>query len=335
MHIPREKTINIMRPANITFESGLGWVIAPIDVDFETYVTTSRLRSTVSLEVDSGEIYHDVLVSQQAMKYLKYPAKIQSRGSRVVWTKIEYQNQMLIHSTVLTDNDINDIATERQETGFTMKDSKGGVGYIIDYNKKIFNLSSISETNTPARINVSARNPFNNSEIEFNVSGTIRFNTTNSTLFTTNDEFTIVAEKPTIQNEKMVFSYKLQKGLSYKDEWDNTISINSSGVKINTKSDCGIKLNDANKTVSLNNSNYDLEVNETGISLGAKNKSKESAVYGEKLVSLLSDLLDAITVLTVTPASLGTPTPPPNNFAQFIALKGRLTSLLSTVVTLE
>jgi len=358
-----------MQSDRITYGCGLGWVIVMPDagVSLQDFVTTSRLRSTATIELDTGEVYHDVAVSEDAMKYLRYPTNNKSRGSRVIWVRADWYNQIVVIATLLIDKGGNTIANEQGESGFIQRDDYGSVGFVTDYTKKRFNITAISEDKSQASVNINATNTAKNSLVQINAGGSVVVNATSTIQTTSNDEVVLVVERPTEKSEKLVVRYKLNAGLSYKDEWTNTVAINSTGFVYSTKTNCKFILDETNNvatlsnkeskldingtviklsnpknnleindtSLSFNNGSNVLEVSDNGISIGSKNISSESAILGNKLVSLLSDLLDALTRLTVITETLGVPSAPPTNLAEFIVLKGRLSTLLSKVVTLE
>lgn len=69
----------------------------------------------------------------------------------------------------------------------------------------------------------------------------------------------------------------------------------------------------------------------TKVNLGRE--ADEAAVLGDTLKGLLDELVDAITALTVN--TVGGPSTPPLNAAQFIAIKARFITFLSKVVKLK
>lgn len=72
-----------------------------------------------------------------------------------------------------------------------------------------------------------------------------------------------------------------------------------------------------------------INVRPSGIEFKSGQASSEKSVLGESLKGILTEILDALTTLTVTCTAPGTPSLTPVNSAVFASIKARLSSILS------
>jgi hypothetical protein len=107
-------------------------------------------------------------------------------------------------------------------------------------------------------------------------------------------------------------------GTTIKTESNGNISISTPD---NNQS---IKIDNTNNSITIN-SDKKITINGSRINLGEN--ADEPQVLGQQLVGLLQDLITAITSMTML--AYGTPTTPPINAAQFVAIAAKLQTILS------
>lgn len=107
-----------------------------------------------------------------------------------------------------------------------------------------------------------------------------------------------------------------------------TMTVDTYELDVNGKSGARFSENEVN----ISKGNVALKLTDSAVELGS---ADEPSVLGQQLVSVLSELLSALSALTVPCSSPGSPSGPPVNIDQFTSINGKLNTILSQSVKLK
>lgn len=212
---------------NLGYSSIRGYIYIPDDVDRDTYVQTAlRTERVCVIAEDSGAFLKNVYIARDSIQDIYFPREKRELGSCVVCVNILPQNEYIIVA-VLSKSDESQLLGEyefkkekRSSDAVVSVLGKGKTGEMfIDIDGK--------ETNG-GRLFVNIRNTESAGQLKINVDGDSSvYSNGNIELQSTESINLSVLNNDT--KKESIISYKNGDGFSYKDEFDNEITVQNNG----------------------------------------------------------------------------------------------------------
>lgn len=202
--------------------AGVGYVICPLEIDRNIYVTTCLQKGTVSIQLENGGIVNNVLIPKHSLNDIVFPKTFNQLGSIVFWVNVPKYNQPIIVGVYNKNEDINDVS----ENSFIIRRvSKDNIVEILGKDG-IVSINADSKNGGKLYINLTGVN----SEMKVFINGTLQIETNKDITLRSKTliKFTVKDK----EKESNIY-YKVGEGFYYKDEFDNKLLINSDGFIFN------------------------------------------------------------------------------------------------------
>lgn len=310
-------------------ESGIGYVVIPAGIeDVEKFKEDCRRNLTVSIVPGFGcSTYNCVPCTIESFQNIRFPDDSDERGTPVAWVKDSFLGTLFIVGTLNRESDYSGIGEEQfricrsvglnnVEVFLDGKNSALSINVLGESSPSKLDIK-ISSKNEDSVFNISSDNELNilsdkNINIKSGLSSRITINkdTKDRAVFQMDEQNISLSLSDEKEKLKFKLQYESEEGFEYLDEFENEVKIIKEKVTLKTK-----EVNLDSKKVNLGN-------------------GKEKMVKGETLESILNELIDAISQITVTTPT-GPSIPPLLNIAQFTVIKSKLKTFLSNVSNTE
>lgn len=290
--------------------SGIGYVVIPKDCNVSEYIQNCYRNSSVSISGGYGCTYmHNVRITIDALHKIKFPTN-QEFGSPVVWIRDSFTNRAVVIG-VLTDGGESNLTGIHQQRIYQELASQISEIFLDAINSRVI-ITALGNENIPSEVVIKASSGNDEGDaIKLVSKDIIEVEGKRFKLLLT-DNFDILIN----DGEKDIISIKgNSETFELKDQFGNFLNFNKESVELKDQFDNSVLLNEDNVKVTTKKFN----VGEGG----------EQMVLGNTLLSLLEQLIDAISSLTVV-THVG-PSGTPLNAAQFMAIKGKLRTILSNL----
>ena len=286
--------------------SGIGFIVVPDDNERTDYISNCYRTMTVTMNGGYGYGYiGNVKILAEVLQQIKFPISSSERGTAVFWVRESFTGRPIIVG-VIPESNYTNLLTEGQGR-YTQQVGERDVERFEDAMNGRMNINVVGDSQHPSNIRIKASSGTTDSLIEIVSDGMIRASG-NQIESTARQDFKISLKSQ--QDEDLVTVYADRDKTEYRDQFGTEMTMNSDGVTMN-----------ADK-VNINTSD--------SLSLDS---GKEPMVLGDTLKGILEDILKAIQHLTVmTPVGASSV---PINVAEFIAIQGRLQTILSNKSNLE
>lgn len=291
------------KPLDFKGNAGIGYVVIPQDVDRDQYVENCYRTQTVTIQGGYGYgEFGQVRVSQSAMQEIEFPSGVDGEdkyGSAVVWVKDSNTLAPVIIATIRRQSSYYDLGEQTRRVA--VRTENGGSVEIQATGDGRLQISVIGSSESPAQLSLRVNSPKADSQVSLDCDNEVVVSAGKKISVVTPGVIEAVFVDDQM-NEKTTLRYEPQKGLEYKDEFENEITAGDGAVNVTSKE------------ISHNSGN-------------------EPMVLGDKLSSFIGDFIDAVMQLTVvTPAGTSTV---PVNVAKFAELKTRFDEFKSKKSKLE
>ena len=272
--------------------SGVGYIVIPRGVNTAEYVQRCYRNHSVSISGGYDSTYmHGVKITEEALNKIKFPENDDGLGSPVVWLRDSFTNRAIVIGTLKTAGESNMVQGSQQR--LVQETAQSVVEMFLDALNCTINISAQGNENIPAVINLKASSGTDAGDV-VNIISKDRINADGRHMkVNLTEDFEL-----TINNgeEDIIHIVGNEEELHITDHFKNEAIFNEENVQILT----------------------------TKFNIGT---GKEQMVLGNTLISLLSQLIDAILNMTVL-THVG-PSGTPVNAAVFSEIKGKLEEALS------
>lgn len=281
---------------NLGYSSIRGYIYVPDDVDRDTYVQTAlRTERVCVVAEDSGAFLKNVYIARDSLQDIYFPRKKGELGSCVVCVNILPQNEYIVVA-VLSKSDESQLLEEyefrkekRSLDGVVSISGKGKSGEMfinidskqVDGGRLFVNIKN-SESTGQLKINVDGNSSvYSNGNIELQSTESINLSVLN------NDT-----------KKESIISYKNGDGFSYKDEFDNEITVQNNG-SIHIKPNGELKLGNGDEKILKGESTV-TELNKCSVRIDSIINAINNApvVGGDGGASFKSALVASLSALT-------------------------------------
>lgn len=288
--------------------SGIGFVIIPNGSNIAEYIQKCYRNSSISIDGGYGcTAMHNVKITIEALNKIKFPTYGEF-GSPVVWIRESFTNRPIVIGVLHNSGESNPVEL------FQQRISQETINQITEIFLDAINsrllISALGSENMPSEVIIKASSKYHKGDaIKLISKDVIRQEGKQMEILLT-DNFNLkindgLKEILTIKGNTESFELK--------DQWGNYINFNGESVELKDQWENSVTLNEENVKVLTKKFNV--------------GEGSEQMVLGNKLVSILGRLIDAITALTVV-TSTG-PSGTPLNSAQFTQIKSELNTILS------
>ena len=290
--------IEINRGANSCIgQAGIGYIVIPDNETREEYINNCYYSCTVTIDGGYGYSFiENVPIPLEVLQKIKFPLTEDKVGSRVIWMRENTFNRPVIVAILNDVYEPNGMVAGQNR--YVQEINGNVVEMFMDANTSTLNIKVTGNTDAPSNINIIS-NTNENSEINVTSSGKVKINAKNLVVEAFKDAV-FALKKNSSKNLLKIESNETQLHLI--DQFENEITLKDDEINV-----VGKKIN--------------------------HNEGKEPMVLGDTLKGILSDLIDAITAITVvTPAGSSSV---PSNAVQFAQIKAKLSNILSQKSNLE
>lgn len=292
--------------------SGIGFVIVPIEVDRDEYI--KNCYSTSRVTIAGGHFYGvlpDVLVDKRVLQEIRFPTNVDDDlfGSPVFWVMNDYSQCPIITSIFNEDGEFFELKEAQARVYKEYRDKS--VNVVYDAKNAMYSVILAGDSDTPANYNIKVISKNKGSKINIYTDNEVNIEAEKSLTAITGDEVRVTIYKDDETSAEL--GYKINDGLTYKDEFSNEIQANNDGVRI--KSDKDIKLDADGKVIH--------------------NAGTTPMVLGNELKQLLNNLINAVSAITVTCPTSGGTSSIPINAPSIQAIAAQLDNVLSQKSKLE
>lgn len=288
--------------------SGIGYVVIPEGCNVAEYIQSCYRNSSISISGGYGCTYmHNVRVTIDALNNIKFPTE-KELGSPVVWIRDSFTNRAVVIG-VLTAGGKSNLTGIFQQRIYQEVAEQIAEIFLDAMNSRVV-ITALGNDNVPAEVVIKASS--GNSEgdaVKLVSKDIIESEGKRLKLLLTNNLNILIND-----GEKDILSIKGNpEFFEIKDQFGNYINFNQESVEIKDQFENSVLMNEDNVKVIAKKFNV--------------GNGDEQMVLGNTLVSLLEQLISAISSLTVlTPHG---PSGTPINAAQFSQIKNKLTTILS------
>lgn len=290
--------------------SGIGYVVIPEGCNTAEYIQSCYRNSSISISGGYGCTYmHNVRVTIDALNNIKFPTSGEF-GSPVVWIRDSFTNRAVVIG-VLTAGGKSNLTGIFQQRIYQEVAEQIAEIFLDAMNSRVV-ITALGNNNVPAEVVIKASSGNAEGDAIKLVSKDIIEAEGKRLKVLLTDNFDILIN----DGEKDIISIKGNPKLfELKDQFGNYINFNEESVELKDQFGNSVLMNEENVKISTEKFNV--------------GEGSEQMVLGNTLLSLLEQLLDAISSLTVvTPHG---PSGTPLNAAQFTQIKSKLKTMLSNL----
>lgn len=293
--------IGIVTPRNNIGTAGVAFVVVPEGISREEYIENCYRTNTICMNggLGYGDFYN-VPVDSSVMQLLEFPTNVEQdkRGTAVVWVKDTIHNVPVVVACLRKQD--NYYSLEEYQHIFKKETDSTSVVVFTDGSTSKYNITVVGNKDNPGNVDIKITSENEDSVFNIYCDNEVNIVGNKSVNIATEKELNCKFNKD--GETKTEIRYNREEGFFYKDEFGN--EINCKDGEINIISD---KIN--------------------------HNNGNEPMVLGDKLETLLNDMLDAIMQLTVvTPVGASSV---PVNTAVFGQIKARVNQIKSSKSNLD
>jgi len=279
--------------------NGFAYTVIPNDLPRDEYLKIVYQTGYVMLMTSKRELLREVKVPNHLIDTLTFPEEQDEYGDLVSWSAVDSFNQLYITGVYTKPGQFHPYL---ENVNVKHYNSQYKITRSVDGNVPVYMISLDSEDLASGVIEFRAKGGGGVSSIRLKTDGSIEVNADDKVIGVF--ENSIQMQIGTKKGEISTIKFEKDVGLTYTDQFDNTVVAADGNVSVNSKK----------------------------INLG---QGSSPAVLGDKLNELLQKLITQVAAITVLGSSPGTPTSPPTNIVAINQLSSELSALLSSKVILE
>lgn len=287
------------RANSVREPAGIGYVFIPKDKDAKEFIEYCRRNNAITILLEDGGYIDNVLVGKSLWNEIEFPETEGTLGSIIFWVNQPKNNQPVAVALISKNNEI--VSLTSKKASLRRSSVKGLAEVLVDGNNGNVFINAAGLSDTGGNIFIVSKNKKKNSTLNLAISGSIQL-TSQSVSHLISDFFEINIANAAKDKKVALLRYKKGEGLSYEDEFENTIKTTEDKVQISPKK------------------KFDIGDGKEPMVLG---KTLEDLL--KEATDLISDIATASASITVIASSLGSPTSVPANVTDFtqIAIKAK------------
>jgi hypothetical protein len=318
----RERTVskNIVpghdRPIN-----GFGYTIIPGGIARDDYIKQVYQTSYVMLITSDREVLRDVKVPSHLIDDLTFPEEEGKYGQLISWGAIKDYNQLILTGIYTKPGEFHPYLENISVKRFPSRGHEVLVS--ADGNAPSYTVSVRDNERGDGSIIIKAHSESGVSSITLGANGVgaIEFDDT---------LFTVINKRLQVDiGQNIQLAIDSESGATYTDGYGNALTIIDGEISVVDALNNSISLKEGEMKInsdSVNIIDKQLVINGETVTIA---EGTEPLVLGQQLVTLLTNLINQISILTVTCSSPGSPSSPPINGPVISQLSSQLQQLLS------
>lgn len=290
--------------------SGIGYVVIPEGCNVSDYIQKCYRNSSISISGGFGCTYmHNVKVTTDVLNNIKFPTSGEF-GSPVVWIRDCFTNRAVVIG-VLNEGGKSNLTRIYQQRIYKEIAEQVSEIFLDAINSRVV-ITALGNNNVPSEIIIKSSSGNKSGDAIRLISKDIIDTEGKRLKLLLTDNFDIRIN----DGEKDIIAINGNKDLfELKDQFGNHIKFNEESVEIKDQFENSVLMNEEN-----------VKINTKKFNVGEGN---EQMVLGNTLLSLLEQLIDAISNLTVI--TQNGPSGTPLNAEKFTQIKSKLKTILSNV----
>jgi len=226
--------------------AGIGYVIVPADQDRDIYISQCFSTGTIMVLVEDQDYVSDIKIDVHRLQFITFPDTPEELGSCVAWVSSPVFKKPIVVSIITKGDDFVDVVENQFKFRRETDNAYAEISARGDKGQMFFSVDSDEEDG--GRLNVLVKNRSNKGELNLLVKGNVNLESTDNFNIKSANSFNISIKNPLDDNETITeISYHRDEGFSYKDQYENEISINDG--QITTKSEKIVQNEGGNQAV--------------------------------------------------------------------------------------
>lgn len=217
------RQISVRGIGGIRNSVGVGYIVVPKDIDRDLYVENCFRNGCVAIQTDFGEFIDKVKIDKTAIKDVDFPIDYEHLGSFVVWVSIPKHKLPVVVGVLMKNDELWDV-TENQ---FQLRKEFNGTIVEIngDADQGVVSIN-VAGGDRNGVLNISVNNKDKTGKINLIVDSELNIQSGNKISVSACQELTcMIKDFMDSSGKETIISYKNGTGFSYKDEFDNEITL--------------------------------------------------------------------------------------------------------------
>jgi len=223
---PKHATI---RTRSGRHSAGVAYIVIPSDADRARYVNKCMRTNTVGIYTEQNEVVWNVRINENDLQSAYFPATYEELGSAVVFVTLPETNQPVIVTT-LTKEEESNVAAENQYI-IEKVHANGDVQIIGNAEYGFMQIKASGVTGTKMLHLV--KDEQGGGLYEVQVQGTVNIEADKSINLLATESFNFTVSDPDLGDVGCTLEYVQGTGLTYTDQYGNSITTTSTGMVIN------------------------------------------------------------------------------------------------------
>lgn len=301
MSIPNKKKVS-KRGVNVgrKYTAGIGYLIVPEGIDRDKYIINCFRNGTISFITENAERFDNVKVTKGILNDLEFPKSKNKPGSQILFNFIPIYNIPVVIGLFTKSGEVN--LMSENSFDLTKRTESSIVSVVGNAKDGTLNINVDSfQDDKGGEFFVNVSNKSKKAKLKVAVNGNIELESTDETLLTSAKKIRFYVINPKDKTKSTEIIYEKEKGLTYKDEFENKITIDGTNIRLEPKKGNKFNIGDG----------------------------KEPLILGTTFVNMLNEILTQIQAITV-PTPVG-PSGIPNNASVFAKIQTQLETLKSKI----
>jgi hypothetical protein len=207
--------------------TGIGYVFIPNDItNRDQFVSNCFNTATISIITADAQRFDKVEVNRSIFAELDFPETTKDVGSMIFYVKNQKHNQPVVVAVLNRKGEV--LGFQKGQFLIKKNSETGSVSILGDSNKG--NLFLNVESDEGGNIIINAKNKNKNNKVKLNIDGDIDILSTNCNQQVL-QQFSLKIKDSLKSDKETILKYIRETGFSYKDEFDNEITITEDGLK--------------------------------------------------------------------------------------------------------
>ena len=245
------RQISVRGIGGIRNSVGTGYISVPQDVDRDLYVEDCFRNGYVAVQTDFGEFLDRVAIDKTSLKDIDFPIDSEHLGSFVVWVSIPKHKIPVVIGVLMKNDELWDV-TENQ---FQLRKEINGTVVEIngDADQGVVSIN-VAGGESNGVLNITVNNKDSAGKINLIVDGELNIQSGNKIAVLARNEILLkIKDSINSPDKETIISYKNGTGFSYKDEFDNEVTVEDQQLTVKSP-----KTNLGNGDYSLKDLFYDI-----------------------------------------------------------------------------
>lgn len=214
---------------------GVGYVVLSRAQARDAYIGACFRNNYIAIKTAQNEIIPKCIVEKNVWQYLEFPNTSEQRGSAVVWVNVPHQNKVIVIGVLHKRDELNPIQSVG-EFKFQRKVGENVVTVHGNGNNGILNIISQGTLSDEGSMYVKILNQNELAVFDLYVQGVANLTTESDMNLKVGGELNVLVRDDLNPENQATLNYTLGTGLTFTDEYFNTLTSNNGGFVLNVTS---------------------------------------------------------------------------------------------------